>query len=291
VDVAPSRPLLRWHGGKWLLAPWLTRHFPPHRTYVEPYGGGASVLLRKERSYAEVYNDLDNVLVNLFRLLRDPVKAAELVRQLEMTPFARAEFNAAYEVSGDPLEDARRAIVRSFMGFGSDSTAGHYRTGFRCNVTRQGTTPARDWMGYPAALRLAIERLRGVTIEARPALEVLQRFDGDEALFYVDPPYLPETRSQGNRRRCGPGTQAYEVYTHELDTEDHVILLDRLRGVRGMVLLSGYPSDLYDDALADWRRVERPHLADGARPRTEVLWINPAADAALSHGPLFEEAA
>lgn len=294
--IAPTRPLLRWYGGKWLLAPWIVGFFPHHRCYVEPFGGAASVLLRKPRSYAEVYNDLDDRLVDLFGLLRDEKRAAELIRLLDLTPFSRAEFERAYAVSDDPTEEARRMIVRSFMGFGSDSTSGHYRTGFRCNTTRMGTTPARDWMSYPDALRLIVERLRGVVIEKKPASEILGRFDGPETLYYVDPPYLPETRSQGNRRRCGPGRASFEVYQHELKAEDHVALLDHLKRVRGMVVLSGYPSGLYDESLAGWRRVQKDafagaNLALGRAKRTEVLWLNPLAVERLGEGPLFEAAA
>mgnify|MGYP000205820787 CR=1 FL=1 len=127
----PSRPVLRWHGGKWLLAPWIIEHFPPHRVYVEPFGGAASVLLRKPRSYGEVYNDLDEDVVNLFRVLRSD-RAGELVEALRLTPFARREFNDAYAPTDNELELARQLIVRSFMGFDS---AGHNRdngrTGFR----------------------------------------------------------------------------------------------------------------------------------------------------------------
>jgi DNA adenine methylase len=139
----PFRPLLRWHGGKWLLAPWIISHFPPHRVYVEPYGGAFSVGLRKPRVYAEIWNDLDGELVNLFRVLREPPLAARLVDQVRLTPFAREEFNAAYAPSEDPLERARRLVVRSFMGHGADGGSGIYRTGFRANTTRAGTIGTR----------------------------------------------------------------------------------------------------------------------------------------------------
>lgn len=267
--MAPSRPALRWHGGKWMLAPWILEHLPPHRIYVEPFGGAASVLLRKPRSYAEIYNDLDVDVVNLFRVLRSD-RAGELVDALRLTPFARDEFNQAYESAEDPVELARRLIIRSFMGFGSDGHNGSRPTGFRANSRRSGTTPAHDWANYPKYLRALIERLEGVVIENRPAIEVMAQQDSAETLHYVDPPYVHSTRSTARN-------STRKNYRHELSDADHVKLLDFLRGLEGMVVLSGYPHSLYDEALTGWRRIEREALADGARKRTEVLWINPAA--------------
>jgi DNA adenine methylase len=279
------RPALRWHGGKFLQADDIIALFPPHRRYTEGYGGAGSVLLRKERCHAEVYNDLDGEVVNLFRILRDEDAAPRLVRALELTPFARAEFNLAYRQARDPVERARRLVIKSFMGFGSDGATGQYRTGFRASSNRSGTTPATDWRNYPDALPAIIERLRGVVIEQRDAVEVMEKHDGPDTLHFVDPPYLLELRTR-THRRPGGGT-----YRHELTREQHAALVTALRGLAGMVVLCGYASDLYDHALHDWQRIERRALADGARERTEVIWINPAAVARLGHGPLFERAA
>lgn len=277
--MRPTRPVLRWHGGKCLLAPWIISYFPPHRIYVEPFGGAASVLLRKPRAYAEVYNDLDDDVVNLFRVLQDCDDAAELVRKLELTPFARAEFELGWDATQDRIEQARRLIIRSFMGFGSNAHSdlgkGHHTTGFRSDSNKSGSTPAHDWHRYPAALGGIVERLRGVVIERRPAVQVMQTHDRKEVLHYVDPPYVHETRNRRN-----PYDPKHQ-YRHEMSDADHGLLLETLRGLVGMVVLSGYPHPLYDAALSDWRRVEREALADGARPRTEVLWINPACAAAL----------
>ncbi|MFN0183061.1 MAG: DNA adenine methylase [Aquabacterium sp.] len=262
------RPALRWHGGKWRLAPWIIEHFPAHRVYVEPFGGAASVLLRKPRSYAEIYNDLDGEVVSLFRVLRDPSLAAQLQQQLGLTPFARSEWLAAYDWCADPVEQARRLIVRSFMGYGSDATRRDLTTGFRSNSTRSGTTPARDWLNYPELLPGLTDRLAGVVVENRPAAEVMARHDGPDVLHYVDPPYMRSTRNISHR---GHG------YNHELNDEDHRILLRQLRSLRGAVIVSGYPHPLYDAGLPDWSRVERTAHADGARLRKEVLWLNHAA--------------
>lgn len=267
------RPVLRWHGGKWKLAPWIISHFPEHRTYTECYGGAASTLLRKPRSYAEIYNDLDGDVVNLFRVLRSD-RASELVDMLRLTPFARAEFMEAYGGSQDEIERARRLITRSFMGFGSN---GHARsTGFRANSNRSGTTPARDWLNYPDALGVVIERLRGVIVENRPAMEVIAQHDGGETLHYVDPPYVLGTR-----------TDATPDYHTELSDADHVELLAFLRTLKGAVVLSGYPHPIYDEAIGDWKRVDRIALADGAKKRVECLWLNAAAAA---HNPTMFDA-
>jgi len=275
----PTRPVLRWHGGKWKLASWIISHFPKHRVYVEPFGGAASVLLRKKRSYAEVYNDLDDELVNLFSVLRSP-RAGDLIRALMLTPFARREFLDCYEIASDPVERARRLIVRSFMGHGSGAPF-RRPTGFRANANASGKhNTAAEWAGYPESLALIVERLRGVVIEAADAIGVMERADRADTLHYVDPPYLPESRSP----RARMGGALYHAYAHELTGDDHARLLDCLRALAGMVVLSGYPSKLYDDALSDWRRVETTAFADGARPRTEVLWLNPLCAAALDAG-------
>lgn len=265
------RPALRWHGGKWKLAPWIISHMPAHRVYVEPFGGAASVLLRKPRSYAEVYNDLDDWVVNLFRVLRDETQSARLIELLRLTPFARAEFEVGRlldEATGDPVELARRLVVRSFMGFGSNAHNGR-STGFRANSNRSGTTPARDWANYPDALPELIERFRGVVVEHRDAVAVMAAHDGPDTLHYVDPPYLPETRSPANKYDL-----KYRMYRHEMDADGHVALIAELRDLEGMVLLSGYPSQLYDGLLNDWRCVSISAHADGARDRTECLWLN-----------------
>lgn len=278
----PTRPALRYHGGKWLLAPWIISHFPKHRIYVEPFGGAMSVLLRKKPAYAEIYNDLDDDVVNLFSVLRSP-DAEKLLQMLRLTPFSRAEFQSSYSHVQDPIERARHLIIRSYMGFGSDGYNAERRTGFRSNSSRSGTTPAHDWKNYPNALMQVITRLSGVTIENRDALKVMEQHDSPETLHYIDPPYLHQTRSQ-KKRRSG---EVYHAYAHELSDLQHDELLTYIQNLQGMVVLSGYPSDKYDQALAGWQRIERKALADGARERTECIWVNASASNHLDHGPLF----
>lgn len=286
---APTRPVLRWHGGKWRLAPWIVGHFPPHRIYVEPFGGGASVMLRKGRVYCDVYNDLDSDLVNLFCILRDPANAARLERAIALTPYARDEFEDAFGAPDDPIERARRFLARSHMGFGSNGATQDTprATGFRSNSTRSGSTPAYNWMRLPPVIAATASRFLGVVIENRDARQVMATHDGPDTLHYVDPPYLHETRARANPY-C-----AKHLYRHEMSREEHLDLLAFLSALQGIVVLSSYPSLLYDETLTDWRRVSTRAFADGAREREEVLWLNPACAAALDRrsaglcAPLF----
>lgn len=267
--MTPKRPVMRYHGGKWKLGPWIISHFPEHRVYVEPYGGAASVLMQKERSYSEVYNDLDGEIVNVFQVLRDPDLAARLISDLRLTPYAKDEFKTSYKTSTDPIEQARRTIFRSFSGFGSGAACGH-QTGFRACSNRSGTTPAHDWANYPDTLHQIVSRIQGVVIENKISTEVISQHDTPETLIYADPPYPHSTRMT-NAHYSG-------VYRHEMTDDEHIELSECLHSVKGMVVLSGYACELYDNKLySDWLRVERNAYADCALKRTEVLWINRAA--------------
>jgi DNA adenine methylase len=233
---------------------------------VELFGGGGSILLRKPRSYSELYNDLDEEIVNLFRVARD--RGDELREKLIITPYSREEFILSYEPSDDPLEQARRTVTRAYMGFGSaaatqgkSSKGKNPLTGFRSNSNRSGTTPAHDWANYPDALKRIISRLRGVIIENRNALDIIPIHDTEKTVFYADPPYLPSVRDYGTD------------YKYEMTVEDHIRLAEKLNQTKGAVLVSGYHSDLYDELYKGWARREKNAYADGALPRIEVLWM------------------
>ncbi len=286
----PTRPILRYHGGKWKLADWIIAQFPPHRIYVEPFGGAASVLLRKPRCYAEVYNDLDGEIVNLFRQARDA--GPELLRLLELTPYSRQDFHQSFELTDDLLERARRTIVRSQMGFGGNLTRPNrdqtpQRTGFRrYSGAGRRSTPAGDWRNYPDAFPDIIERLRGVTIENRDALAVMLEHDSMETLHYVDPPYVHSTRAPD-------AGGSYRGYRHEMTDEQHRQLAQHLHSLKGAVIVSGYESGLYAELYSGWIRLEREACADGARKRTELLWLRNCDHGLfrpLSHSPAFPPA-
>lgn len=280
--MTANRPLLRYHGGKWKLAPWIISYMADHRTYVEPFGGGGSVLLRKPRAYAEVYNDLDGDIVNLFRVARD--RGDELQQALRLTPFARAEFDISYQEVSEPMERARRMIVRSLQGFCSAAASGE-RTGFRSSSSRSGTSPGVDWRNYPAAMDAIIDRLQGVIIENRDAQDVMAHHDRPTTLHYVDPPYVHSTRSTKVRHN-----ETGKSYRHELSDEQHRQLSAFLHKLTGMVIVSGYPCPLYGELFADWHRIDRATHADGARERVECLWLNPAAYQGVAQHDIFRRA-
>lgn len=287
MDMGVTSPALRYHGAKFRLAPWILKFFPAHKCYVEPFGGAAGVLLQKERSYAEVYNDLDGDVVNFFRVLRDPVTRAQLIEVCALTPYAREEFELAWEPTIEPVERARRIAVRAQMGFGS-AGASKGTTGFRIDTKREYGTAQMLWTEYPASIAATGERFANVLIENRPAIEVIAQHDGIETLHFVDPPYV-----FGTRYKQGGGRSNYR---HEMSDKDHAELLARLLSLGGMVVLSGYETDMYHDMLAGWQvhtTNSRIAAGRGAAIRKEMVWLNPACVDGLSNarGGLFGKVA
>lgn len=262
-----QRPLLRYHGGKWRLAPWIVEHFPPHRVYVEPFGGGGSVLMHKSPAITEVYNDRDDQVVQLFRVLRDPASAAELVRRLELTPFARADYEDwCYEPGDGAVDVSHRLIARSFMGMSSKGI--WQRSGFDTRINPDGyASRIAALRNTPDAIRSASARFMQVIVENEDALVVIGRHDREDALIYCDPPYVSDTYNTGR------------IYTHHMTDAQHRALASMLHAARGMVAISGYHGKLYDELFGDWERRERASCADTGAQRVEVLWLNPACAA------------
>lgn len=266
-------PALRYHGGKFRLAPWIISHFPPHRCYVEAFGGAAGVLLQKPRSFSEVYNDLDGDVVDFFRVLRAPELCARLVEELRLTPYSRSEFELSYETTDDIVEKARRIATRAAMGFGSAGVSRAAKTGFRSDCKRSFSTPQHVWVKYPDRLKEVADRFAGVLIENRPANELIMAKDDADTLFYLDPPYPKGTR------------ESFGAYDFEMSDAEHEELLKLLNQVRGMVVLSGYENDLYAEYLSDWLLVKTMTAASGNAggvQRLECLWLNPACSKALN---------
>lgn len=268
--MSVPRPIMRYHGGKWRIAPWIISHFPEHRVYVEPYGGAGSVLFRKPRSEAEVWNDLDDGVYNVFRVVRHPVKSRMLAAALYMTPWSRREFFNSYKRGFGQVERARRTIVRSQMAFGTTFNREH-RTGFRAKTWVESSPATNVWMKFPAEIQAFTERLRGVVLENRPGIEVIKHQDQATTLFYLDPTYLNQTRTS---IRCEAETD--RSYTHNLTDAEHEELLKTLLKIKGMAIISGYRSEMYMDILSGWRSTKKDVMADGAQKRVEYLWLSPS---------------
>jgi len=265
----PRRAALRYYGGKWRLAPWIVSHLPPHVCYVEPFGGAASVLLRKAPARYEVYNDADGEVVNFFRVLRDEPDAFR--RAVDLTPYARAEVDLACDAEAmalaPPLERARRFYVRAWQSIHGAPSRGRLGWRYEAGGDRGWHRTVAEAWADTSHLPAIVARLKGVQLECGEAVDVFRRFDRPHTLFYVDPPYVTATR----RERW-----ARHAYVRELADADHQHLAGLLRGLRGMVALSGYPGPLYDRLYGDWHRVERRSAVQSSAVATECLWLSPA---------------
>ncbi|WP_229067556.1 DNA adenine methylase [Actinoplanes sp. DH11] len=252
---------LRYPGSKWSIAGAVVANFGDHYHYLEPYFGSGAVFFTKEPSPHELINDTNGAVVNLFRMLRD--RTDDLCWLLESTPWARDEYATSDVCTGDPLEDARRFVVRVWQAHASDLAK---KTGWKTRGVRQRARGMSDrWSRVPAQLRSMAWRLAEAEIENRPAIEVMRRFSAADCLIYADPPYLPEVRTQ-------------KMYGREMTTAEHVEMLDVLRRHAGPVVLSGYDNDLYNAALPTWRQVTvKPPKVEKGASRTEKLWIKPDA--------------
>lgn len=262
------KPLMRYHGAKWRLAPWIISHFPSHHCYVEPFGGSAAVLINKEPSVREVYNDKNDEIVNLFNVIRCNNMRPELLRLLHMTPYSRTEFEFAKETGQNdtPVMTALKLLVRAQMGFGS-AGATRGKTGFRLDTARGGTSLQSLWSELPANVLEVTERLRNVVIENTDAYNIIKQHDRSDTLFYLDPPYTLDTRT--NKDSYGK---------FEMREFEHTRLLELTLKSKGMFVISGYDNELYNDTLTGWTKSSRQTAIssrNGSGQRTEVLWISP----------------
>lgn len=250
--------LLNYPGAKWGMAKEIVSLMPPHRSYLEPYFGSGAVLFNKPPSAIETINDIDGDIVNFFKVMRE--QPEELAQAICMTPYARDVFDDAHANRGSSdFDRAYRFAIRSKMGHGFKT---YQKTGFKIDVAgRESAYALRRWNQMPDLVVDLANRLKGVQIENRPALDIIRRFNHDNVLIYADPPYLMSTRG---------GKQ----YRHEMTEQDHVELLAALADHKGPVILSGYPSDLYDRELKTWSRITRKSYNQNADQRTEVLWCN-----------------
>ncbi|MDZ4754302.1 MAG: DNA adenine methylase [Phycisphaerae bacterium] len=269
VASAPRAPVA-WYGGKAYYAEWIISKFPRHRVYIEPFGGAANVLLRKRPSDVEVFNDLDDRIVNFFRVVRDPRSLAELERRAYLTPYSRSEFVALVDAP-EPAESVDRAwwfFVRCRQAIGGLGMSKLYAASWAMSTRtrRHMPEPVSKYLSAIEGLTEVAERFRTVAIECLPAIQLIEKYDAADVFFYCDPPYVPETRHGG----------AASTYGKEMSFEDHEALLTTLVQCKGRVMVSGYPSDLYERMLAGWTRescTATAHLTNSGEEREEVIWM------------------
>lgn len=253
------KAIMKYPGSKWSIAKRIINLFPEHHSYLEPFFGSGAVLFNKPRSNIETVNDLDGNVVNLFEWIRkDPER---LAHEIYYTPYARQIYEDAFSaVPEDGLEKAVNFYIRLNMGHGFRTNG--EKVGWKNDVQgREKAYAAQDWVHLPDKIIQAAERLRGVQIENKPALDVIQRFNYKNVLIYCDPPYMLETRH---------GKQ----YRYEMDDADHEKLLSALLVHKGPVLISGYDTELYQDMLSGWTRYENAAYSQVCSKKTEILWAN-----------------
>lgn len=267
---------IKWHGGKAYLADWIVSHFPPRDSYIvyaEPYFGGGSVLFAHDSDgKSEVVNDINRELTNFWRVLQADTGVTALRSLLSCVPFSQVEFEGAEKPETNParfdsVREAARFFIRnrqSRQGLGKD-----FATPTLSRTRRGMNEQASAWLSAIDGLPEFHTRLKRVQIYCEAALRFIDRFDAPTTLFYLDPPYLHDTRTV---------TDAYE---HEMDEADHRKLLNVLASIKGRFVLSGYPSRLYGDyqSVHDWRRVSREidnksGSGKTKQKRLECLWMN-----------------
>lgn len=260
-------PPILYFGAKGRIADRIVALMPEHAGYVEPFAGSLAVLLAKPPSRQETVNDLDGALMTFWRVLRD--RPTELIRAAALTPVSRGELSLSRRLEGiDELEVARRVWVALTQGRGASL---RYPAGWRGHFDAVATHASiGDYMdAYRERLGPAAARIRNVALECRDALAVIDDYGRPETnLLYVDPPY--ELQSRGNQKAR---------YLHEYNTEaQHRELAEHLHACSAAVMLSGYPSPLYDDLYRDWDRHDigatSANAKAEAQERTEVVWSN-----------------
>lgn len=251
--------VVKYPGSKWRVANQIINRMPEHHSYVEPYFGSGAVLFNKARSAIETINDLDGNVVNLFEVIRK--EPERLARAVYFTPYAREVYERAFkENPEDSFEKALNFYIRLNMGHGFRTTG--EKVGWKNDVQgRERAYCSQDWVKLPDKILFAAERLRGVQIENRPAVDVIKRFNYENVLIYCDPPYVLNTRH---------GKQ----YRFEMSDKDHEELLNTILRHKGYVIISGYDSDMYNYALKKWYRIEFKSHNQNGREVTEVVWFN-----------------
>ncbi len=254
-------PLFKYHGSKARLAKWYIQRMPSHKTYIELMGGSFAVGLKKPATaISEVYNDVNGDIVNVFKVCREHPE--ELSTLLRLTPYARDEYFYCLEPTDDPIEKARRFLVRSRMGISSTASAG-----FRNGVNKEDYSGhALTFSRLPDMVWKLSKRLSRVIIESKDWRMILKKYDMPDVFWFVDPPYLLDVRSSRSIR---------DGYLHDFTKDEHVDLIEKVKQLRGKVMICHYDHPLYNEMLKDWNKDSCKGFTDSSKRRpTECVWMN-----------------
>lgn len=251
-----TRPMLNYFGGKWNCGDWVVSHLPEHGIYVEVFGGGLSVFMKKPRAKCEVINDKEARIVNIYKQIRENSEKLEFL--LKFTPFSRKEFRECQTESADPLEDARREICALAMGVGHSLT--ELSSGFR-NSKKSTAAPSASFRSYVESFSQFHERIKESIIENLDWREMLEKYDDEQALFYLDPPYVHASRTRSSN------------YTFEMTDSDHLDLVNKIQGLKAMVVLSGYENEIYQSL--NWHKEYLEVRTQNNGNAKECLWLCP----------------
>lgn len=252
------KSILKYPGSKWRIAKWIISKMPEHHSYLEPYFGSGAVFFNKEPSNIETINDIDQDVINLFKVIRE--NTDELIKIITMTPYSREEYNNAYinNENDNEIEKARKFLIKCWQSIGSNN---RYKSGWKNDVQgRERSYAVRNWNELPNKLYEIVDRLKSAQIENRPAIELIERFNNEKVLIYADPPYLKSTRKRN-------------IYKYEMTDDEHEKLLNTLLKHKGSVVISGYDNEMYNEYLKTWKKYQINNLAEHGLKRVETLWV------------------
>ena len=264
-NAGSVKAVIRYPGSKWGIARWIISHFPAgyeNMLYLEPFFGSGAVFFNKAPGKVETINDLDSDVVNLFRVLRE--QADELRQMLELTPYSREEYDRSFEPCDDPVEMARRFVVRTTQAIGPRLDG---KCGWRNHKTMKIGGTACKWGSCAETIEAAAARLRGdpthlVQIEHMDALRLIERYNDPGVLMYIDPPYIRSLRKGG------------ALYRHEMSYTQHMELLRIITESRARIIISGYDDTLYDTLLSGWYKDSIMSHTTSAHMAKETIWQN-----------------
>ena len=258
-----NNTVLKYPGSKWSTADWIISNFPvgyENMTYLEPFFGSGAVFFNKNRSKIETINDLDENVVNLFKVIRQHPE--ELSKLIEFTPWSRQEYRQSYDLTGDNIEDARRFLVRCWQAIGTKTSD---ISGWSNNIKPVDSGLSR-WTRLESLISMAAKRLKHsglnlVQIENMPAVDLIKRYNRPYVFIYCDPPYILSTRSS-------------RIYKCEMTDDEHIELLQTLKEHSGPVILSGYLNDIYSELLSGWTMKTKKSNCEMGKAAMEAIWMN-----------------